>query len=363
MYQRASHSLSTTRSPEAYDSKVAGKAPLLLFWETTKACGLRCRHCRADGRPAPAPGELSSAEALAFLDDVARFERRPVLIMTGGDVMERPDLLELVTAARAHGLPVALAPTVSPLLEPSRVASLAALGVRSVSISLDGASAATHDAVRGIDGHFERTLETIGWLAKGGISVQVNTAVMKANVHELADIAALVVGSGARAWELFFLVQVGRGRHEEELGSDENEDVANFLWEASAYGVNLRTVEGPWCRRVSAWRQKDALPSDHRLGSTYSFLSSRLVELLGPPTGWPRMATAGTRDGKGTLFVAHDGTVYPAGFLPIVLGNVRTSGIVELYRQHPLLKAIRAGEFSGRCGKCEYKEPCGGSRS
>lgn len=337
------------------------QGPTLVFWETTKACGLACRHCRADGRPGPAPGEMSSAESLAFLHDLTGFERPPVLVMTGGDVLERADLAQLVPEARSSGLPVALAPAVTPLLKPRVMANLANLGVHSVSVSLDGATPATHEAVRGVPGHFDQTLDAIGWLVEEGLRVQVNTAVMKANVGELADIAALLVDLGVRTWEVFFLVQVGRGRHELELTSEENEDVANFLWEASAYGLTVRTVEAPWCRRVAAWRQQGH--SELRLGNTYSALASRLADLLGPPVGWPRMATSGTRDGKGTLFVAHDGTVYPAGFLPLALGNVRRTNVVDLYRNHPLLRDIRAARFSGRCGVCEFRGPCGGSRS
>jgi len=341
---------------------------MLVFWETTRACALACRHCRAEAMPDPAPGELTTAEGLGFIGQLAGFgERPPVLVLTGGDVMGRPDLAELVAAARQVGLPVALAPSVTPRLEVGALGELARLGVSSVSLSLDGSTAATHEGIRGVPGHFAQTLSALRQLSPLGIKVQVNTAVMRANVDELAEIAAIVDGVGAASWELFFLVKVGRGRAEQELSPEENEDVAHFLFEASRYGLAVRTVEGPWCRRVTAWRKGQASIGDpasvFSLGPLYALLSSRLRELLGPPKGAPQMASAGTRDGKGIFFVSHDGWAYPAGFLPFRLGNVREQSPVSIYRDHPLLRAIRAAEFGGRCGRCEFRDSCGGSRA
>lgn len=343
-------------------------APILVFWETTRACDLACRHCRAEAMPEPGPGELTTEEGVRLVNQLGRFGARPpVLVLTGGDVMARSDLLELVAAARKARLPVALAPSVTPRLSASVLAALSQLGVSSVSISLDGATPGTHEDIRGIPGHFSLTISALRQLRDLGFRVQVNTAVMRANVEELADIAAIVKDVQAASWELFFLVRVGRGREQEELSAEENEDVANFLFEASQHGFAVRAVEGPWCRRVAAWRgapsaggAADAVSS---LGSLYGRLSRHLLELMGPPEGRPRCGTSGTRDGKGILFIAHDGSVFPAGFLPLTLGNVRDESPVTIYRSHPLLQAIRRAEFSGRCGRCGYRDVCGGSRA
>lgn len=341
---------------------------MLVFWEATRACQLACRHCRAEAVPEPAPDELTTSEGTRLIKQLAGFgPRPPVLILTGGDAMSRPDLVELVGAARQVGLPVALAPSVTPSLSDERLLELRALGVSSVSLSLDGAVPATHEGIRGVPGHFAATVSALHRVASLGFKVQVNTAVMSANADELPEVAAIVKEVGATSWEVFFLVQVGRGRSEQELSSQDNEDVAHLLFEASRYGFAVRTVEGPWCRRVAAWRQSagpDVEPAAaFKLGPLYRRLSPRLRRLLGPPEAPAQMATAGTRDGKGIFFIAHDGWAYPAGFLPLRLGNIRDEGPVSIYRDHPVMRAIRAAEFSGRCGRCEFRDACGGSRA
>ena len=319
----------------------------------------------------PSPGQLTTDEGLALVDQLGHFRatpkgRAPVLVLTGGDVMMRPDLLVLVGRARQAGLPVALAPSVTPKLSTDLLEGLRTLGVSSVSISLDGATAATHEGIRGVPGHFKETLSALRQLRELGFRVQVNTAVMRANARELAATAAIVKEVGATAWEVFFLVKVGRGQHEQELSPEENEDVAHLLFEASQYGFAVRTVEGPWYRRVAAKRREvetEDPATTFSLGPLYREQSARLRQLLGPPERAPQSSTAGTRDGKGIFFISHDGWAFPAGFLPLRLGNIRDRDPVSIYRDHPLLKAIRRAEFSGRCGRCELRDICGGSRA
>ena len=340
---------------------------MLLFWETTKACALACRHCRAEAMPQPAPGQLSTAEGLRLLEDAARFTpRSPVVIFTGGDPLMRPDLFTLAERARALGMALGFAPSVTPLLTREAARRMRAVGAKTISLSLDGACALTHDAVRGVDGHFARTEEAVRMLVDEGHTVQINTTVMRANAEELADVAALIAGWGAHIWEVFFLIGVGRGAELAALSAAENEDVVHFLYEASCHGFVVRTVEAPFFRRVVA--ERSALPpgldagNHFGLGGLYRRLASRLRERIGPP-GRSRAQSLGTRDGKCILFVSHDGDVYTSGFLPIVLGNVRTRSIVEIYRGDPLLRAIRAAHFGGRCGVCELADRCGGSRA
>ncbi len=343
------------------------QAPILLFWETTKACRLACRHCRAEAIPEPLPGELSTEEGMRLIEDARSFTPRPpVLIFTGGDPFMRADLFELAEHARDLGVPVGFAPSVTPLLTPAAARRMREVGAKTVSISLDGARPETHEAIRGVPGHFRATEEAVRLLVREGHTVQINTTVMRRNAPELADVAALVASWGAHIWEVFFLIRVGRGAELEELSPAENEDVAHFLHDASGYGFIVRTVEAPFFRRVVAWR-KDLPPGadparSFGLGPLYRRLAARLRERLGEP-GPPRASSVGTRDGKGILFVAHDGDVYPAGFLPVRLGNVRDTSLVEIYRSHPLLRAIREARFSGRCGACAFADVCGGSRA
>jgi radical SAM protein len=337
------------------------RRPILVFWESTRACGLACMHCRAEAQPVPVPGELTTAESLRFIDSLAAFDRpAPILVITGGDALMRPDLAELIVHAKASGVPVALAPSVTPLLTDARLQELRDLGVKVASLSLDGASAATHEGMRGITGHFPATLDALERMHAHGFVVQVNTVVTSDNVDELPAIAKIVKDSGASIWEVFFLVNVGRGTSLLELGPDDNEDVCQFLYDASKYGFIVRTVEGPMFRRVVRWREQGVAGPT---GALYERLSAGLRDQLGPPTGPSKAHTKGTRDGRGIVFVSATGDVYPAGFLPIVLGNVREHDIVDLYRDDPLLRQIRAAEFSGKCGRCDYRELCAGSRA
>jgi len=337
------------------------RRPMLVFWETTRACQLACLHCRASATSEPLPGELSTEEGKAFIDQVAGFGRPfPILVLTGGDCLLRADIFELVDYATSLGVPVALSPSVTPQLTPQMIERIVASGVKAVSISLDGAFPATHEGVRGISGHFQKTVDAIRALSAAGLTVQVNTTVMRSNVDELAKIALLVQEAGAHIWEVFFLVQVGRGVITEAITPDEHEDISHFLFDASQYGFIIRTVEAPFFRRVVTRRLAgDSSPTN----DLYIKLSNELVELMGAPVQRVRAHTTATRDGKGIVFIAYDGDVYPAGFLPQSLGNVRTTPIAEIYQTNPLLLQIRASEFSGRCGYCEYSDLCGGSRA
>jgi radical SAM protein with 4Fe4S-binding SPASM domain len=263
-------------------------------------------------------------------------------------------------------MPIGFAPSVTPLLTEEAARRMREVEAKTVSISLDGARSQTHEGIRGVADHFAKTEDAVRMLVREGHTLQINTTVMRRNVEELADVAALLCDWGAHIWEVFFLIRVGRGSELEELSPSENEDVAHFLCEASRYGFVVRTVEAPFFRRVVALRRElpDGVDAAEAfgLGPLYGRLVTRLRERLGPP-GSSRAQSVGTRDGKGILFVAHDGDVYPAGFLPVRLGNVRRDDVVELYRSNPVLRAIRHTEFTGRCGVCEYSDTCGGSRA
>jgi radical SAM protein len=335
--------------------------PMLVFWETTRACLLACRHCRASATTRAPSGELTTAAGYRLIDQVAGFGRPyPILVLTGRDCLLRPDLFDLTGYAVSSGVPVCLSPSVTPLLDAQMISRIAASGVKAVSVSLDGACAATHDGVRGIPGHFTATIAAISGLAAAGVRVQVNTTAMTCNCDELADIAALVLATGAHMWEVFFLVEVGRGRSTGALSPAGHEDVCNFLFDASRYGFVVRTVEAPFFRRTVLERRAGSPPPASAL---YTRLAGRLRELLGPPDHVPSAHTAATRDGKGIIFVSSTGDAYPAGFLPVSLGNVKDRPLRDIYAHSPLLRDIRAARFTGRCGRCEYADLCGGSRA
>ena len=332
-----------------------------MFWESTRACLLACAHCRAEAQSEPVPGELTTDEAERLIDSVAEFGTpAPVLVITGGDALMRPDLDHLITRAKRAGIHVALAPSVTPLLTDDRLASLRELGVKVASLSIDGASPGTHDRMRGIPDHLTASIDAIRRMRDHGFVVQINTTVTPSNVHELPAVAELLVRNGASIWEVFFLVNVGRGAAMAELSPEEHEDVAQFLYDASHYGFVVRTVEGPMFRRIVRWREQGI---EGKRGSLYERLTDGLAARLGPATSASRAQARGTRDGRGIVFVSSTGDVTPAGFLPLVLGNVRDRSLAEIYRHDPVFQRLRVADFDGPCGRCEHRELCGGSRS
>lgn len=336
--------------------------PLLVFWETTTACPLACRHCRANAQHRSGPDDLSTPEGFHLIESLASIGRpRPVLIFTGGDCLIRTDIIELATFAQHRGVPVAVAPAVSDRLSSSMLEALRRAGVHSASLSLDGSSPLTHDQLRGVPGHFEETLHAIDRLRAHGFTTQINTVVMASNVHELPDIAGLVHEHRVDVWEVFFLVTTGRGAALQSTSPEENESVCRFLVDASRYGFTVRTVEAPFFRRVA--REVSVGDVEGAIDSLHHDLSARLVERLGPTVSPSRTPSAATRDGKGVIFVAANGDVYPSGFLPIALGNVRRDNLIDIYRDSELLRSIRAARFEGPCGRCEHADLCGGSRS
>lgn len=300
------------------------------------------------------PDELRTDEAFRLIDDLVQgFERPPILVLTGGDPLMREDLEEIVTYASAHNVPVALSPAVSEGLSRERMEALFRAGARSVSISLDGIGE-THDQVRGTSHHFEQTIAALDLVREIGYRVQVNTTVMQENKRELGRIAELLLGHSVPTWEVFFLIEVGRGSVLRSLAPEENEDVMRFLRDMSPHFGALRTVEGPFYRRVLA---SEPGPS----GDLYATLAMSI------PSAPPRRAqpshSAMTRDGSGIVFVSHLGEVYPSGFLPLSVGNVRETPIGTIYREADLMRAVREGELGGRCGACPFGSRCGGSRA
>ncbi len=338
------------------------RRPLLVFWEMTRACDLACRHCRASAQRHAAPDELSFEEGRNLIDELAALgSPRPILILTGGDCLKRPDLFLLLDHAAARGVPVALAPSVTPLLNVGAIRALREHGVRSVSLSLDGAIPATHDEIRGVTGHFEATVQALKDLKRWGFHVQVNTTVMRPNVNELAAIAAFLVELNVDAWEVFFVVATGRATAGLELAPDEIHEVCEFLLEASRYGMTVRTVEAPYFRRYV--KDRAHAQATDLLDQESSYLRDDLVARLGESHRGLRAPSVATRDGKGVIFVSSSGEVFASGFLPLSLGNVRRQGLMAIYQDHELLRTIRAGKFRGPCGECEAVDLCGGSRA
>ena len=338
------------------------EAPIFVCWETTKACLLACKHCRAKAIRKAKAGQLDREQGLKLIDQLTGFgEPYPALLLTGGDPLMRDDFFDLIERAKGLGIYVAVAASVTPKLNASTISRMTELGVDIMSVSLDGASPETHDRLRGIRGTWSETIQSLRLAKQLGLRTQINTTVMRSNLEELADIFHIVKETGAVAWEVFFLIRTGRGAALECLDAEECEEVMHFLFNAAHYGVPVRTAEGPNFRRVRIEREKGLAPPN---GELHRRLGARLQVLEGPPTSPPALKSTHTRDGKGIVFVAHDGDVYPSGFLPVSAGRVPEEDLRTIYRSSPLFIALRdSSNLKGRCGKCEYKEICGGSRS
>jgi radical SAM protein len=324
------------------------RAPRRVYWEVTRACDLACRHCRAEAAPEPDPTELDPEEGLRLLSELAEFgSPLPHLVLTGGDPLKRPDLFALIAAARHRGFGVSVAPSATPLLDAEVIARLKAAGVEAISLSLDGSDAARHDALRRIDGCFDRTLAAAQACAAVGLPFQVNTLVSEETFDDLPAIFRLATALDAARWSLFFLVAVGRGAVLRPITAGDCERLFERLLDlGQGGGPIIATTEAPHFRRVVLERAR-------RAGRGAAAL----------PRGSMGHG-AGIRDGNGIMFISHTGEVHPSGFFPLAAGDARTVDPVALYRDSDLFWTLRRPELlTGRCGCCEYAEPCGGSRA
>jgi radical SAM protein len=327
--------------------------PLMFYYEVTMACDLVCKHCRASAQENPAPGELSTNQAKALLDQVATFPRPPMLVLTGGDPLKRGDLFDLIRHATARGLQLALTPSATPLATREAFERAREAGVRRLGISLDGADAKTHDAFRGWEGSFERTLKMLDAARQLGMAVQVNTTICCRNMHQVDAIADLLAKCGIAMWAAFFLVPVGRGVEEQRISPDEYEIVFERLWNhARQQPYAVKTTEAPHYRRYVM--QQGGNPLAGPKAST----------ALEAAAARGHRAPLGVIDGKGIMFVGQNGEIYPAGFLPVCCGRFPENSVVEVYQNHPTFRALRdVDHFKGKCGFCEYRQACGGSRA
>jgi radical SAM protein len=347
--------------------------PFIVIWELTQACDLACRHCRAEACPFRNAGELTTEEGFRLMDQVASFGPPPPLfVMTGGDPFQRPDLFELVRYGDSIGLPVSVSPSGTPTLTAENLRRLREAGAVALSLSLDGSTPEIHDGFRRVDGVYNWTLA--GWKAARelGFKVQINTTVTPHNLEDLPEILRLVRERGAMTWSAFFLVPMGRGQSLPQLTPQEFEDVLNFLYDADKV-LSLKTTEAHHFRRVCIQRQileQKGVPAETALGlgATYRRLRARLEELV-PEVDFDapariRRAPLDINAGRGFVFISHLGTVYPSGFLPHAGGSVRLQPLPEIYRTASVFTALRDPErLEGRCGRCEFRFVCGGSRS
>ena len=334
---------------ETYPGYIFQTAPRNVYWEMTIACDLDCVHCRASAIRQRDPLELTTDEGKALMREVKKMGS--MLILTGGDPIKRDDLFELIDYGREIALPVSVTPSTTPTLTREVVERFKALGIVAMGTSLDGPNAEIHDSFRRVEGTFSNSVQALTWAREFHIPVQINTTITTDTLAHLPEMYRLLreqFSPPVKRWSLFLLVPIGRG---EELGVPTAEQVEElFEW---VYDVardapfHIGTVEAPHYRRY--WIQQKL-----REGMDLEAITKVAMRM-----GF------GVRDGNGVLFVSHRGDVYPAGFLPYpYLGNVHDDSLASMYRDSPHLAELRdMNRLKGKCGDCEFRWLCGGSRA
>jgi radical SAM protein len=343
------------------------------MWESTIACGLACKHCKASAKKTPDPDELTTEEGKNLIDQLVEFGKPyPILRITGGNALMRSDIFDLIKYAKDEGLSVTIAPSTTPLLNRGNIMRLKEAGVDVVAVSIDGHNAELHDSFRGISGTFDMMVRATEIMREVALPFRLLTTVTKFNAHFLPEIFLLAKKLGAVGWYLYMLIPTGRAKIEYGISAGEFEDVFNFIYDLMQ--CRLLTVNaiagGEPFRRVAVMRR---LVEDGQLeekevkfGELYWFLKNKLDALLSNESFEKNEISPSAKHGNfgRGMFVSKNGTVYPSSFLPIGIGNVRRDSLAHIYAEAEILREMQdARKLKGRCKICEFGDVCSGSRS
>jgi radical SAM protein len=346
--------------------------PFTVVWETTRACDLACVHCRAETNPQRSGDELTFEEAQALVQSVKAFGTPyQLFILTGGDPAKRPDIFDIISYARAEGLRVAMTPSATPLITRAAIQRFARAGLVRLAVSCDGKDSASHDSFRGVRGSFNRTLQILDWCDEFGLETQIHTTVTRHVLDDLPAIADLIASRGIKLWALFLLITIGRAARPEirrlNLNARQFEALFHWMYELTkSVPFDITPREGYHYRRVLLQRRAAGLgisvedllakAENKRWAPTDLASSARATRIVRAPLG--------VNDGKGILFVSHRGDVQPSGFLNLVGGNIRSQTLADIYRRSKVFVQLRDyTALKGKCGVCEFRSICGGSRA
>ncbi len=347
--------------------------PFTVAWEITRACALKCVHCRAEAIPRRNPLELTTEEGFRLIDEVKEIGG-PILVVTGGDPMMRRDVYDFISyAAKEKGLRVALSPSATALVTRRALARAKECGLLRTHISLDGSTPDIHDAFRQSPGSFQRTMEILDDLSELGMTIQIGTTVSRFNLNDLPSIMDVISKYNVVMWNLFFLVPTGRGTAEDMISPDEHEQLFHWMYDVSKSApFDMRSTAAMHYRRVVIQRRRMELATEaRRQGKTVEELQRQRGgqgHLTGAgysfQDGLGQSAMKGVNDGNGFAFVDHVGNVCPSGFLQLPAGNLRKQSFTEIYRTSPLFQQLRDySQLKGKCGACDFRDVCGGSRA
>jgi len=330
--------------------------PRLVFWETTAGCNLACVHCRR----LQVSGELmkddlSTAAGLALIDQLAAVGK-PLLVLSGGEPLMRPDIFELARHAKARGLLIALA-TNGTLIDQALAHRIAEVGFDRVSVSLDGADAESHDQFRGLPGAFAKSIQALRDLRAAGVATQINCTIARPNQHQLADVLELGRKMGVVAVHYFLLVPVGCG---EQIAEDQMLDMR----EVEDRLLEICELEQGTTLQIKA----TCAPHYHRIIRQWAKAHGRAQPARSTPPkgrqGGLHSLTKGCLAGTAVCFVSHAGLVFPCGYLPVTAGDVRVQSFGEIWRDSPVFADLRDPDrLTGKCGRCEFKKVCAGCRA
>ncbi|TWM24492.1 putative mycofactocin radical SAM maturase MftC [Bacillus paralicheniformis] len=336
------------------------KSPFIVIWELTRACELKCLHCRASAQNKRDPRELTLKEGKDLIDQIHAMDN-PLLVLTGGDPLMRDDVFAIIEYAVQKGVRVSMTPSATPNVTREAIQSAKEIGLSRWAFSLDGPTREIHDHFRGTDGSFDLTMKAIRYIHECQLPLQINTVISAYNIDYLDEMAKLIEELNCVLWSVFFLVPTGRAKREDMISPVDHEKV--FLWLsrlAKEAPFDIKTTAAQHYRRVVI-QQKMREAKDPNMKIRYEHaLQKGKIDAIG---GLGR-APKGVNDGNGFMFISHIGDVYPSGLLPFKAGNIREQQLAEIYRESPIFKDLRNPDgFKGKCGVCEFRYVCGGSRS
>jgi radical SAM protein with 4Fe4S-binding SPASM domain len=328
----------------------------VVFWNLTDRCNLNCLHCYSRSGPGcQAEGELTTAEALDLIDDLAGMGI-PLVLFTGGEPLMREDIWELARHARKKGIKMALS-TNGTLITPEVACRIRESGIEYAGISLDGARAETHDRFRNSPGAFKRAVAAFSSCHEAGLRCGVRVTLTRENFGELEALIDLAVTLNASRFCLYWLVPTGRGiesYHRLQLGTREVTEALSLLYrkarETDPASMEFLTVDAPQdCIHLFASMEQDGSPD-----------IAEARELVLSLNGG---CSAGTR----VADIDSQGNVYPCQFARsenFLIGNVKNKPFSRIWgdTSHPVLSQFREKQarFGGRCAGCTYRDLCGG---